>query len=100
MIGIKPPKTLSKEGKALWKQLTTEYNIDDRGGLAILQTGLEAFCQMRQAEIIITTDGLTIMDRWGQVKAHPLCSVVRDCRNQYLGALKLLGVNIPANGGN
>ncbi|OPY71293.1 MAG: Phage terminase, small subunit [Syntrophorhabdus sp. PtaU1.Bin050] len=98
MIGHKPPKTLSKEGKSLWKQLVTEYGIVDRGGLAILQAGLEALCQMRNAEAIIKSDGLTITDRWGQVKSHPLCSVVRDCRNQYLTSLKLLGVNV-LNGG-
>ncbi|OPY72236.1 MAG: hypothetical protein A4E63_01269 [Syntrophorhabdus sp. PtaU1.Bin050] len=98
MIGHKPPASLGKEAKVLWKQLVTEYAITDRGGLTILQVGLEAFSQMRTAEAIIKSDGLTLLDRWGQTKSHPLCSVVRDCRNQYLTSLKLLGVNIPDGG--
>jgi len=45
----KPPKTLSPEGKRLWSELVEEYRISDRGGLAILQVGLEAHDRMRGA---------------------------------------------------
>lgn len=89
-----PPKGLSAEAKRLWRQLLEEYAIEDAGGLAVLATGLEAFDRLRAAQKAIAAEGMTVTDRFGQHKAHPLLTVERDARAQWLAALKALNLDL------
>jgi P27 family predicted phage terminase small subunit len=88
------PGHLSKEAKLIWKELTKEYGIDDAGGLAILKTGLEAYDRTTGARLAIDKEGLTITDRFGASKPHPLLAAERDARGQWLAALKQLNLDI------
>ncbi|MFH0812216.1 MAG: hypothetical protein V2A69_05195 [Pseudomonadota bacterium] len=88
------PGHLSKEAKLIWKELTTEYGIADAGGLAILKTGLEAYDRATGARVAIDKEGLTITDRFGASKPHPLLVCERDARSQWLAALKQLNMDI------
>ena len=83
-----PPKSLSREAKAWWRQLIDEYEIDDRAGLLVLQTALEAFDRMRDAQKVVGEDGMVVLDRFRQQKAHPMLTVERDARSQMIQALK------------
>ncbi len=85
---------LSAEARKLKKGILEGYSIDDAAGLRILETACEAFDRMREAQSTIQRDGMTVTDRWGQIKAHPLCSVERDSRAQFLAALKALNLDI------
>jgi P27 family predicted phage terminase small subunit len=89
-----PPKALSAEARAIWQQLASEYGISDAAGLHVLRVGLEAHDRMRAAQKAIEADGATVTDRWGQVKAHPLLSVERDARAQFLAAVKQLNFDL------
>ena len=89
-----PPKALSREAKGWWRRLTTEYEIGDHAGRLVLMTALEAFDRMREAQAVLATDGITITDRFDQVKAHPLTVVERDNRAQMLAALKALNLDV------
>ena len=82
----KPPRHLSKEARQLWLELIAEYAIDDAAGLLLLQTGLEAFDRMREAQAQIKRDGATVKDRFDQIKAHPQITVERDARAAMLSA--------------
>ena len=88
------PKRLSAEARAWWRGLVAEFEITDTAGRLILQTGCEAFDRMRGAQKAIETDGVTITDRWGQTKPHPLLPVERDARAQMLATLKQLNLDI------
>ncbi len=90
----KPPRGLSREACRWWRRLTTEYGIEDSAGLLLLTTALEAFDRMREAQAVLAADGLSIKDRFDQVKAHPLTTVERDSRAQMLAALKALNLDI------
>ena len=90
----RPPKNLSDEAKQWYKSLREEYNIKDMGGLLLLQSAMESFDRMRGAQKIIEKDGAVILDRFGQSKAHPLCSVERDARAALLNALKSLNLDL------
>lgn len=90
----KAPKHLSKEGQALWNKLLNEYSIEDEAGLLILQTAMEAFDRMREAQTIIKTEGLTVEDRFFQKKAHPLTVVERDSRSAMMQAMKSLNLDL------
>jgi P27 family predicted phage terminase small subunit len=91
---MNPPKNLSREATKLWRGLQTEYGITDPGGLLILRSGLEAFDRMREAQQILSAEGMTTTDRFGQPKAHPLTIVERDSRAAMLAALKQLNLDI------
>ena len=96
----KPPKGLSREAARWWRKLIAEYMIEDEVGLLVLATALEAFDRMRQAQAGLATDGLTIEDRFDQMKVHPLTVVERDSHAQMLAALKALNLDIePLRGG-
>jgi P27 family predicted phage terminase small subunit len=88
------PKNLSSEAKSLWRKLTAEYGIDDEGGFQILRVGLEAFERMRACQAQIELAGMTTLDRFGQLRANPLLTTERDCRAQFLAALKALNLDL------
>ncbi len=85
---------LSREAKGLRRRLTDEYHITDEAGVAILRTALEAFDRMRSCQRVIARDGLTVTDRWGQVKPHPLIAAERDARAAWLAGLKQLNLDL------
>ena len=70
-----PPGHLSGEAKKVWKELLDEYGIDDAAGLRILRVALEAFDRGQAARQAIDKDGLTVIDKAGQVKSHPLLPI-------------------------
>jgi phage terminase small subunit len=90
----KPPDHLSTAAKKLFESLKEEYGIKDAGGLEILKTGLEARDRFTGARVKINKDGLTITDRFGAEKPHPLLAAERDARAQWLAALKMLNLDI------
>jgi P27 family predicted phage terminase small subunit len=91
---IGPPKRLSAEARKSWQKVVDEYQIVDDTGLIILTTAFEAFDRMRSAQEQIKLEGMTSTDRFGQVKAHPLLTVERDARAQFLAALKALNLDV------
>ena len=88
------PTGLSKEAKAWWRRLVSDYGIEDSGGELLLETALTALDRMRAAQKAIAKDGATVRDRWGQVKPHPLLPVERDARSGMLQALRQLNLDI------
>jgi P27 family predicted phage terminase small subunit len=88
------PSNLSKEAQRLWREIVSEYGITDKAGLLLLATCLEAFCRMREAQAVLTKEGLVITDRFGQHKSHPACVTERDSRSQMLMAMKMLNLDL------
>jgi P27 family predicted phage terminase small subunit len=89
-----PPKGLTAQSKTLWKRLASDYGIDDDAGLLLLQTAMEARDRMKAAQEAIARDGMTVLDRFGQRKAHPLLPAERDARAQMLAALRALNLDV------
>ena len=75
-------------------RIVKEYSIDDAAGEALLRTFASAFSLEISLQEQIEREGLTIKDRFEQVKAHPLLSVLRDARSQKLAALKSLNLDL------
>jgi P27 family predicted phage terminase small subunit len=94
MKKTKPPAHLSREARKIWRDIVSEYGINDTGGLAILKTGLEAYDRAAGARKAIDRDGLTVNDRFGTPKPHPLLAAERDARAQFLASLKALNLDI------
>lgn len=93
-MGIRFKKDVRPEAKKEAKRLIDEYGIDDVGGILYIRTFADAYTTELNAQDIINKEGLTITDRFGQIKSHPLCSVLRDARSQKLAALKALNLDL------
>lgn len=87
-------KKLSRQAVRLKNAIVKEYDISDKAGVAILQVGMEAFDLMHEAQTAVDNRGLTVPGDRGGTKAHPLLSVIRDARAQFLMALKQLNLDI------
>jgi P27 family predicted phage terminase small subunit len=91
---LPPPAHLTAEAKSWWKQIHEESAIEDRPGLLILATALEAFGRMRAAQAVIAELGVTVVDRWAQVKLNSATTIERDSRAAMLSALRQLNLDI------
>jgi P27 family predicted phage terminase small subunit len=91
---VKPPKSLSTDASTMWKQLQTEYQIIDKGGLIILTAACESFDRMCEARALVENEGMTIEDRFGQKKPHPAVIIERDARAAMLAAVKQLNLDL------
>lgn len=91
---IRPPGHLSKEGQEIWREILQEYTIDDAAGLRILRVALEAFDRAQAARTAIDKDGLTVIDKAGQIKSHPLLPIERDSRAAFLAGMKALNLDL------
>lgn len=88
------PEHLSADAAGWYDRLRDEYGIQDEAGRLMLQTAMEAFDRMREAQAAIRVDGLTVKDRFDQTKTHPAATVERDSRSQLMQALKALNLDI------
>ena len=86
------PKHLSREAKIIWKGIVLEYAITDIAGLRILMVALEAYDRAQAARRQIDQEGMTVKDKYDQIKQHPLLPVERDSRAAFLAGLKALNL--------
>ena len=91
---LQPPKHLSRESKAIWRGLVNEFQLDDVAGQRILQAALEARDRASAARQQIDAEGMTVKDKFDQVKPHPLLSCERDSRAAFLSGLKALNLDL------
>ena len=89
-----PPAHLSREAKALWNEISAEYAIEDAAGRRLLLTACESLDWMRKAEAAVEKDGLTVTDRYGAIRGHPMLATIRDARAAMLAAIKHLGLDL------
>ncbi len=78
----------------MWSEILKEYSIDDAAGLRILRVALEAFDRAQAARAAIDKEGMTVMDKFGQIKPHPLLPIERDSRAAFLAGLKALNLDL------
>lgn len=94
MAKIKFKKHIRRESRAEAKKLANEYGIQDAGGLHLLSVFADADTLERNAQDIVNVEGMTVLDRFNQVKSHPLLTVIRDARAQKMAALKALCLDL------
>ena len=66
-----PPATLGKPGATLWRSIMSEYQIEDSGGLAMLEQACAAVDRIAEYAEVIARDGFVIRVKSG-LKDHPL----------------------------
>jgi P27 family predicted phage terminase small subunit len=87
------PERLSAEAKSWWAKIVSEYDLDD-ASLLILESALESFDRMRQAQALLKKEGIVVKDRFGQPKQHPATLIERDSKAMLLRQVKALGLDL------
>ena len=78
----------------MFRQLISEFRIDDAGSISLLVVACEAHQRARRARERITKDGEVVKDRFGQLRAHPSVAIERDARDAYLRAMRALRLDV------
>ncbi|MBE0427886.1 MAG: hypothetical protein IBX72_14730 [Nitrospirae bacterium] len=91
---LKAPKHLSAESKKLWNSIVFDYALYDMTSQKILSVALEALDRCQKARTIIDAEGMTVLDKFGQAKQHPLLAIERDSRAAFLAGLKALNLDL------
>ena len=87
-------KHIRPESRRIVKKIVAEYGIDDAGGIQYLMMFAAADTMEREAQAVIDEQGLTVLDRFGQTKSHPMCADARNARSQKMAALKALNLDL------
>lgn len=74
------PKSLDASGRRLWKSVVDSWLLDRRQ-LEILRSACESADRVEQARVQLAEEGLTITDRYGQIKPHPAASIEQGNRS-------------------
>jgi len=84
---------LSAEARRLWRAILAEWDIGEPAALAILATGLESLDRCTSARRTLEMEGLSVRDRFGVPRVHPLCAVVRDAEAGFRSAMRQLQID-------
>ena len=87
------PKELSESSKKLWRSIVYEWDLEDFHEKTLLQA-LLCLDRADEAKAILDVEGLSVTDRFGQTKEHPLCSVERMGRLAYARLLREIGLDL------
>jgi phage terminase small subunit len=85
----KPPEHLSKRSKAFWRRIVARYELETEH-FEVLRKALEASDRADEAGELLRSEVLTIVDRYGQVKAHPAAMVELQNRSAFLRLIEAL----------
>ncbi len=89
-----PPKHLEPSERALWRDLVAQFRFDDAASLALLAAAMEARQRGRRCREAVDRDGESMLDRFQQLKPHPLLMAERDARSAFLAAMRQLNLDV------
>ena len=92
MPAIPAPEHLSDRSKAFWATVVPDRRRSP-GRLAYLQTILEARDRADECAAVIAKEGMAKTTKTTKaVHVHPLVKVERECRQQYMRGMEVLGL--------
>ena len=88
-----PPTKLKAAGKAYWRLVHAGFELDDTDE-TLLVLASEMLDRADGARQAIEKDGLTMTDRFDQVKPHPLIEVERQSLLAFVRIRRELGLDV------
>lgn len=77
----------------LWRSVQAEWSLN-APALELLRCAVEALARADEAAAVVTRDGATFIDRWGQPRQHPAANLELLHRGQAARYLQALGVTL------
>jgi P27 family predicted phage terminase small subunit len=90
-----PPTHLSEQMQQWWRQVLTDYSLDQHH-LLLLQSAAEAWDEMVRAREILAREGLTVLTKTSGPKRHPCADIERDARLAFARLLRELDLDADA----
>jgi P27 family predicted phage terminase small subunit len=87
------PKHLSRETRKWFRKVTETYVLEEHH-LKLLTLAAEAWERSRQAESILQAEGLTILDRHGIQRSHPLVKVKQESEVVFARLIRELALDV------
>ena len=86
-----PPDDLGEPEREIWRDIVCDWR-GPRLSYAVLADALRAHQTAREARATVAEEGMTVVGRDGQTKAHPLLAIERSAIASYQRQLKVLGI--------
>src|SRR5215813_10227559 len=93
------PDHLAKPEGDLFARVVRAYGLHDEVSRQILAEACTSLMRAREARETIDKEGVSFRDRWGQIKANPVCAIERDARAAALSAFRQLNLEMPRSKG-
>ena len=90
-----PSRPLGKHGAALWQAVTSEYGIEDAGGMEMLTQACQALDRAEELSAAIKRDGPVIKSK-GIIRDHPCLKHEIASRSFVVRTLQRLGLDVEA----
>ncbi len=94
-VSPQPSRKLGKCGLALWRSITSEYGIEDAGGIEMLVQACQALDRAEACRDQIDRDGEVIRNK-GMLKDHPALKHELANRSFVVRTLHRLGLDVEA----
>jgi P27 family predicted phage terminase small subunit len=88
----KSPTHLSPATRNFWRGIVREFDLEAHQ-LKTLEAACQAWDRYQQARAILSKEGLTFVDRLGNVRARPEGKIETDSRVGFLRAMRELGLD-------
>jgi phage terminase small subunit len=90
----RPPKYLKAPGKVFYLQVNKEYLFESAQDLERLVMACECLDTINSARSEIQKAGEFFIDRWGQPRAHPGFTIIRDQKALFIRIIRELGLDL------
>lgn len=90
-----PPRALGAHGMALWRSVTSEYDVADAGGIEMLTAACQSLDRAERCREQIDADGEVIRTKTG-IRDHPLLKHEVAARSFTVKAIRYLGLDVEA----
>jgi phage terminase small subunit len=85
------PNGLIEEAQNLWGEIVTKYELGEHE-LSLLRSVVKALTALRKVQAELERDGVTIRDRFDQVREHPNVRTLQVLDQQFRNNLSDLGL--------
>ena len=90
---IKAPEHLAEPTAKWWRSVHDDYDLEPHH-VRLLTLAAESWDRTRTARVVLDTDGLTYVDRFGAPRARPEVAIERDSRVAFARLLRELDLDV------
>lgn len=98
MASPKPPDHLSRAAKAWWRQVHSDYDLDDHHR-HLLRLACESMDEAETARAALAEHGHVVLDRFGCQKSSPWCDIEHKAQNRFRILCRELGLDVQPGDG-
>lgn len=88
-----PPVKLFRAGKAFWSRVLTEFEVEEHHH-DLLGAACQQLDRAAEAAAKVATEGITVTDRFKQLKTHPAVEIERNAHLAFCRLQRELGLDI------